>query len=701
VLPVPIEWSQPKGAIAPAAVIRPASKIAQANRPSEAKQETKQEAKILYVDPAGKDGGNGSAQAPFRTLTRALQAAQPGMVIQLAPGTYSTASGEIFPIALKPDITVQGDRNTRGQGIVLQGGGTFYSPSRDSQNIGVLGANQATLAGVTITNPNGYSIWLESTSPNLLDNTFSKGQGSILIVGTSAPIIRNNFIEQSSGVGIEVYDTAKPLIEGNVLEKSTVAIALNQQAMPSLTGNRITQNKDGVVIRDAAQPKFSNNSVEGNDRDGVVITGESSFDVEALSGGGNFFRGNGRYDINAPQISLGKRLSAPPKAPSTPTIAVNPLSTPASRLRLGTVAPSPAALAEPPAPPDIPAPPTASTLAVLTPTALPVSTSASPAKTAPSLLRLSNPAVPKLAAVLPKSDAPKLEAPKLDRDDGVAAVAFPTPAALRGRSQPAPFSLPPVQQVAPLLAAPRPLNRVNTPPSTDLTPPSTDIAPPPIALPTVRPTPLASPLRPKLQPQAPLPSQLPAQVTLARSVVDSKPGVRSNVLLRPIPTQKVITNQVMPIDIPVPPPESGAVAPAARSGVEPVALSPVLAAAGPKSERPSKSELLPVPSPNIPVGTIGSMPSVYVSSVGGRSAAREATNTTVLAAAGVRYRVIASPNNDVQQAQLRGAFPNAFSIVYKGRPVLQLGAFGDRTKADQLVQALASQGVSASVETVD
>jgi hypothetical protein len=168
--------------------------------------------------------------------------------------------------------------------------------------------------------------------------------------------------------------------------------------------------------------------------------------------------------------------------------------------------------------------------------------------------------------------------------------------------------------------------------------------------------------------------------------------------------QKVITNQVMPIEIPVPAPESGAVAPSTRLANQPLALQRTTAPMPTTAFKPEQlpaNALLPVPGSNIPVGTIGSMPSVYVSSAGGRANVRTASSANYFSAVGVRYRVIANPNTEMQQAQLQGEFPNAFPILSKGRRVLQLGAFSDRAKADQLVQTLTSQGVVATLETVE
>ncbi|MBC7971249.1 MAG: DUF1565 domain-containing protein, partial [Verrucomicrobia bacterium] len=109
---------------------------------------------VLLVDPvAGNDAADGSDRAPFKTITQALQVAPAGAVIFLTPGTYSQETGETFPLRLKPGVTVQGNTETRGQGIVIQGSGFFLSPTFARQKVAIVGADRAMLAGVTVKNP--------------------------------------------------------------------------------------------------------------------------------------------------------------------------------------------------------------------------------------------------------------------------------------------------------------------------------------------------------------------------------------------------------------------------------------------------------------------------------------------------------------------------------------------------------------------
>ncbi|MBE9012293.1 DUF1565 domain-containing protein [Pseudanabaenaceae cyanobacterium LEGE 13415] len=275
---------------------------------------------IIYVNPAiGNDNASGQAQAPLRTLTVALDRALPNSTIVLAPGTYSVESGEVFPIQLKPTVTVQGDPRDRGQNVIIRGGDAFLSRTFARQNVTILGANNATLTGVTVTNPNpqGYGLWTESTSPLIVANTFTaSGHDGVSIVGNSAPILRNNYFYQNGANGITIFGTSRPELQENIFERTGFGVNIAQSAAPRLIGNRITQNKDGIVIQGNAQPILRNNVIDENDRDGIVSIAQSRPDLgTSTDPGNNTFLNNRQFDINAQRSSqilpaFGNQLSA-------------------------------------------------------------------------------------------------------------------------------------------------------------------------------------------------------------------------------------------------------------------------------------------------------------------------------------------------------------------------------------------------------
>ncbi|MEG4516990.1 MULTISPECIES: DUF1565 domain-containing protein [unclassified Microcoleus] len=267
-------------------------------------QTLQSEINILYVSSTGGSdtAGNGSDRAPFKTLTYALSVAPPKTAILLAPGTYSEQTGEKFPLMLRPSVTVQGNPNTRGQNIVIKGGGYFISPTSAGQNIAILGADGAGLSGVTVTNTNyrGYALWIESSSPTVVNNTFSGStHDGISVVGTSRPTIGGNVFSKNGANGITIFGSSQPEVRDNVFENTGFGVNVAQNASPLLIGNKITRNKDGVVVQANARPVLRNNYIESNRRDGIVAIASSLPDLgTAAEPGGNVIRNNGQYDVN-------------------------------------------------------------------------------------------------------------------------------------------------------------------------------------------------------------------------------------------------------------------------------------------------------------------------------------------------------------------------------------------------------------------
>ena len=260
--------------------------------------------KVIYVNPqTGSDstGASTSEATPAKTITAALNQAQPGTVIQLAPGNYSSETGEVFPLTLKPGVILRGDESSKGQNIVITGGGNFVSPSFARQNVTVLAEKDTTISGVTITNPNtrGTALWIESANPTVTNSTFANSnRDGIFVTGTATPKIESNVFTKNGGNGISVARAAAGEIRNNVFESTGFGLAIGGTSTPLVENNQIRQNKDGIYISESGSPILRSNVIEKNDRDGVVATVNAQPDLgTAESSGQNSIRGNKRYAI--------------------------------------------------------------------------------------------------------------------------------------------------------------------------------------------------------------------------------------------------------------------------------------------------------------------------------------------------------------------------------------------------------------------
>ncbi|NDJ23928.1 DUF1565 domain-containing protein [Nostoc sp. B(2019)] len=277
-------------------------------------EKTISQVNVLFVNPnVGDDsagnGGDVSRQAatrlraPLKTIAQALRLANANTVIILSTGTYSAETGEVFPLIMKSGVSIQGDPGNKGKDIIIQGGGGYLSRSFGGQNVTIVGANQAVLTGVTVTNsnPRGYGLWIESSNPVIAENTFTGStQDGISVNGNAAPTISKNYFYLNGANGITISGSSRAEVRENVLQKTGFGINIAQNAAPVVVGNQIQDNRSGILVQANARPILRNNFIQNSKEDGVVAIAQAMPDLGNTSEpGGNEFRDNARYDINA------------------------------------------------------------------------------------------------------------------------------------------------------------------------------------------------------------------------------------------------------------------------------------------------------------------------------------------------------------------------------------------------------------------
>lgn len=558
----------------------------------------KPEGKMLFVNPAVENAtpGNGSESTPFKTITQALQLAEPNSVIVLSSGTYSTSSGETFPLRLKPGVSIQGDAKTKGSKIAIKGGGIFISPTFARQNITILGANFAKITGVTVTNPNprGYGLWIESSSPIVSDNTFTDNRhDGISITGNSAPTIRNNYFYQNGANGITIYGISRPEVRDNVFENTGFGINIAQKAAPSIIGNRIIKNRAGIVSQANSRPVLRNNTIEDNREDGVVAIAASQPDLGTKTEpGGNVFRQNGRYDINssaAKQVisAFGNQL-ADARTNGNIDLAGNTSPT--------TIAVS-QSLSKPP---------------------LVLNSRNSNNNQNQEILSGSEPRTsPPMGEGVQTSASRKAAIP------AIAPIEIPVPLPEITTRKPAILNNPP-RQVA--------LRQ-----SRKLPPKGSSISASDHKLPTA--------------------SGSDSAIEITVPPAPSQPGTP-------------------------PPPEAESI----TQGLPRLEPAPLMA-----------TSVLPVPDASLPLGNTRNQPKPIVSNVVTPTGSPPPP-PTMATALGLRYRVVVEADNASKQAKVRSLVPGAFRTFSQGKVYMQVGAFSDRAKADEIMQTLTSNGLKGVIE---
>ncbi|HEY9763663.1 MAG TPA: DUF1565 domain-containing protein [Trichocoleus sp.] len=230
---------------------------------------------LIYVNAiAGSDvNGNGTQMSPLKTITHALQNASPNTVIVLAPGEYSEATGESFPLQLKSGVTVQGMPGPGRNTVVIRGSGAYLSPSRGLENSTIVAADRSGLGNVVVMNPHaqGTGVWIEMGSPVLRDNVFAgSGRTGIYVAGAGTPVIQRNYFTENGSAGLIIGGPSQAQVQGNVFEKTGVGIQVAPGAEPRILENRVVQNQDGIILQANARPVLENNQISGNRRNGLV-----------------------------------------------------------------------------------------------------------------------------------------------------------------------------------------------------------------------------------------------------------------------------------------------------------------------------------------------------------------------------------------------------------------------------------------------
>ncbi|MDM9381366.1 S-layer homology domain-containing protein [Chlorogloeopsis sp. ULAP01] len=273
----------------------------------------------LYVNPVtGNDKNAGTRLLPYKTLTRALKLSRTAIIIQLAPGTYSSANGELFPLIVPGGVMVVGNEATKGQGIIISGSGEYQSESFGTQNITLRLLDNSSLMGVTVTNSiaKGTGVWIESNaSPTLANNTLvGCGREGVFVSGNAKPAILDNVFVENGASGLFMARHSKGEVLRNVWQRNAIAIAISDFAAPLLANNQISQNQTAIALAREARPVLLHNIIEKNPQGGLLVNGNAIPDLgSAHNPAGNIFRDNEAFDIqNATSnklVSVGNQLN--------------------------------------------------------------------------------------------------------------------------------------------------------------------------------------------------------------------------------------------------------------------------------------------------------------------------------------------------------------------------------------------------------
>ncbi len=152
-----------------------------------------------------------------------------------------------------------------------------------------------------------------------------------------------------------------------------------------------------------------------------------------------------------------------------------------------------------------------------------------------------------------------------------------------------------------------------------------------------------------------------------------------------------------PVQIPVPPVRTF---PKTSPGVK------TRPANSPGLSLPTSKGILPVPQGEVPLGRFNPAPDIYVANQdASRASQLAAVSSTgnpppppLDARSRLRYRVVVKIANASQHKKVKTLVPDAFRSRYKGRSVLQVGAYESQAEANERLDKLSFEGIQGILE---
>jgi hypothetical protein len=253
----------------------------------------------LFVDPAGADTNDGSAGAPLKTIQAALNEAQPGTMIHLAPGEYREEPTTMRDGAPGAPITIKGPET--GQDRAGRYQATLYGTDR----IFNIDHSHYVLEGFTIDGQDKLKgqQYPESVSAITAFKQSVREQvndGRLIYIGSSdesrditGVTIRDMFLSGAGGECVRLRNNA----HDNVIENSVIQYCGMFGKKSDDSGRFEYHNGEGVYIgtspKSDDQPMHENDASSGNRITGNIIRtfGSECFNVKE-NAHDNVFEGN-------------------------------------------------------------------------------------------------------------------------------------------------------------------------------------------------------------------------------------------------------------------------------------------------------------------------------------------------------------------------------------------------------------------------
>jgi hypothetical protein len=215
----------------------------------------------LYVDAVhGSDANVGTSAAPFKSITTSFaRVTSCTTTIRVAPGTYDTANGETFPLAIPAGIALIGDETNKGLAagaeVVIAG---MSAGSSTTQASAVAPGPNTTFAGFAVqaigapANSNGIFAAFSSGSVTIRNNTLtaiSSDEATGLYTDTENSVVTGNV---ATGWRTAYYPLGTGSFQFNVARNNTLGIVVGGGGAFDLGGGSLDSPGQNTFACNAA-----------------------------------------------------------------------------------------------------------------------------------------------------------------------------------------------------------------------------------------------------------------------------------------------------------------------------------------------------------------------------------------------------------------------------------------------------------------
>ncbi|MFB6214773.1 MAG: right-handed parallel beta-helix repeat-containing protein, partial [Candidatus Bipolaricaulia bacterium] len=253
----------------------------------------------------------------YSSIQEAIDAAEPGDIIKVEPGTYKE---NLF---IYKDLTLTGvGKNKvkivsaeRGLPVMLIGPTGYYIPANNSEvevevsKINISGAEGYCLADENRICPNGVSITGEAQvkiTETIIEDHIYEG---IVLHDSSKAVVRDSTItENKNGIelndsaqikvtgsvvldngnttsdynnnGIKLHDSSKAVVRDSTISDNRVGIRLNYSSRAKVTGSKITGNEyHAIELDDTSQAMITESTMSNMHSSGILLQNSSKVNV--------------------------------------------------------------------------------------------------------------------------------------------------------------------------------------------------------------------------------------------------------------------------------------------------------------------------------------------------------------------------------------------------------------------------------------